>query len=333
MQIDIKTADVTPLRQTFKHVKERIGEGKQASRYQEATIALQPESNFHYRPYWDSERELYDKRRTAIEMEDWYAFRDPRQFYYGTWTIARSKQQDATERNFNFVEKRNLLDLVSDEWRQKISEILIPLRHVEYGANLNNYYVTSYGYGAAITQMTAFAGMDRLGIAQYISRIGLILDGNSGEVLTSAKEAWMSNPMWQPLRKMVEELLVVDDWFELFVAQNFVLDGILYPLVYERLDAAISQNGGSSLAMLTEFMVEWFAESKRWVDATLKTAAQESDTNKALLEQWTSKWVANVNEALSPIAEHSFGADGEKILGELQAELKARAKKKCALEI
>jgi len=333
MQIDIKTAEVTPLRQTFRHVKDHIGEGKQASRYQEATLRLQPEANFHYRPYWDPERELYDTRRTAIEMENWYAFKDPRQFYYGTWTITRSKQQDATERNFNFVEKRNLLDLMSDEWRQKVSEILIPLRHVEYAANLNNYYVTSYGYGAAITQMTAFSGMDRLGIAQYISRIGLILDGNSGEVLTGAKEAWLNNPLWQPLREMVEELLVVEDWFELFVAQNFVLDGLLYPLVYERLDKVVSENGGSSLAMLTEFMVEWFAESKRWVDATVKTAAQESAANKAQMEQWSAKWIARVSGALSPIAEHSFGADAEQVMGELQEELKARAKKKCALEL
>lgn len=333
MHIDIKTTEVKQLRQTYRHVKDHIGEGKLASRYQEATIALQPETNFHYRPYWDPERELYDKRRTAIVMEDWYAFRDPRQFYYGTWTITRAKQQDATERNFKFVEKRNLLDLLSDEWKQKVSEILIPLRHLEYGANLNNYYVTSYGYGAAITQMTAFAGMDRLGIAQYISRIGLILDGNTGDVLTSAKQAWMDEPLWQPLRELAEELLVVDDWFELFVAQNFVLDGLLYPLVYERLDKVVSENGGSSLAMLTEFMSEWFVESKRWVDATLKTAAQESDANKELLAKWSAKWIARVSGALSPVAEHGFGADAEQIMVELQNELKTRAKKKCAIDL
>lgn len=333
MQIDIKTAEVTPLRQTFNHVKERIGENKQASRYQEATIALQPEANFHYRPYWDADRELYDKRRTAIVMDDWYAFRDPRQFYYGTWTIARSKQQDATERNFNFVEQRNLLELMSEEWSQTVAEILIPLRHVEYAANLNNYYVTSYGYGAAITQMTAFAGMDRLGIAQYISRIGLILDGNSGESLAAGKEAWINNPLWQPLRRLVEDLLVVEDWFELFVAQNLVLDGLLYPMVYERLDAVVSKNGGSSLAMLTEFMSEWYAESKRWVDATIKTAAKESDANKELLQTWVTKWTEQVSNALLPVATHGFGVDATEVMADLQAEFKTRLAKKCALEI
>lgn len=222
---------------------------------------------------------------------------------------------------------------MSDEWRQKVSEILIPLRHFEYGANLNNYYVTSYGYGAAITQMTAFAGMDRLGIAQYISRIGLIIDGNTGDVLTSAKEAWINEPRWQALRKLVEDLWVVEDWFELFVAQNLILDGLLYPLIYERLDKVVSENGGSSLAMLTEFMSEWFAESKRWVDATMKTAAQESEANKALLEQWSAKWIERAGEALLPIAEHGFGAEAAQIMEELHQDLKVRAKKKCALDL
>jgi hypothetical protein len=38
--------------------------------------------------------------------------------------------------------------------------------------------------------------------------------------------------------------------------------------------------------MLTEFQVDWFDETSRWVDATLKTAADESLANAAQLAQW-----------------------------------------------
>jgi phenol hydroxylase P1 protein len=34
---------------------------------------------------------------------------------------------------------------------------------------------SAYGYGTVITQACIFAAMDRLGMAQYISRIGLSL--------------------------------------------------------------------------------------------------------------------------------------------------------------
>jgi len=333
MQIDIKTADIKPLRNTFDHVARRLGKDKPASRYQEATLDLQPVTNFHYRPLWDPDHEIYDPRRTAIVMEDWYAFRDPRQYYYGTWTMTRARQQDHMEKNFAFFEKRRLVDVLSEEWRDKVAKLLVPLRHAEYTANLNNTYMAAYGYGTAITQACQYAGLDHLGIAQYLSRIGLVIADGGTEALDDGKRAWLEDECWQPLRRLCEDMLVVKDWFELFVAQNLVLDGLLYPLAYDRFDTVISRHGGSALAMLTEFALEWFGESSRWVDATLKTAAAESEENKAQLEAWANAWSERVTEALRPLAQAEFGEEGAATLAEIRGELAARALKKSGLTI
>jgi len=332
MQIDIKTTDIKPIRQTFDNVAARIGAGKLASRYQEATFDVQATHNFHYRPYWDPGHELYDPRRTAIVMEDWYAFKDPRQFYYGTWTITRAKQQDNAERNFGFVEKRELLSLMSDDWRTRVANVLLPLRHVEYAANQNNCQIAAYGYGTAITQTGAFAMMDHLGMAQYLSRIGLLLDGNTGDLLAAAKRQWMEDETWQPLRRLVEDTMVLDDWFEAYTAQNFVINGLIYPMVYDRFDLAVSEHGGSTLTMLTTFMVDWYADSNRCVDAFMKIAAEESADNKALLEKWCAHWTGRAEEAMEPLAKLAFGGKGSEVLAEMVAELKARGEKKCKLE-
>src|SRR5260370_41229957 len=99
MRLDIKTPGAQPVRQTFSHIARRLGADKPASRYQEATLELQPEVNFHYRPLWEPEFEIYDQGRTALVMNDWYAFKDPRQYYYGAYTITRARQQEATETN------------------------------------------------------------------------------------------------------------------------------------------------------------------------------------------------------------------------------------------
>lgn len=332
MTIEIKTTSIEPLRHTFDNVARRIGGDKPASRYLEAMYDLQATANFHYRPYWDPEHELYDKGRTAIVIEDWYVFKDPRQFYYGAWTMTRSKQQDATERNFNFVDKRNLADTVDAEWRAKAGRILIPLRHLEYAANLNNCYIAAYGYGTATTQAAMFAAIDRLGVAQYLSRIGLILDKNTSESLDVAKNAWLSDPIWQPLRALCERLLVTRDWFELLVAQNFVLDGLLYPLIYDRFDKTMVQHTGTVISMLTEFMNDWYAETSRWVDMMLKTAAEESSGNKARIEAWVTQWRGQAMQALDPVAEEIFGERKGHVLAELESELIQRAGKKCGLE-
>ena len=119
--------------------------------------------------------------------------------------------------------------------RQKITDYILPLRHYEWGANMNNYQICSLGYGAAITSAAALHGSDRLGNAQYITRIALALSENETDIIDGAMQAWMDNKDWQGVRKLVEDSLVVEDWFELFVAQNFVMDGLVHGLFFDKI--------------------------------------------------------------------------------------------------
>lgn len=236
MSLQIKTNVIKSRRQTYEHIAKRLGEDKPATRYQEGTWDVQPVINFHYRPTWNPEQELYDTSLTAIRMADWYSFNDPRQLYYGTYTIARHKMMEAEESHFKIVEKNDLTSLMTPEWRQKIKEVLLPLRHYEWGANMNNCDFSDKAYGTAISQVGLYATMDRLGMAQIISRIGLQLDDNTGKSLEQAKTDWMESDLWQGVRKMVEDCFVLEDWFELCVAQNFCMDGVVFPLFYQHFE-------------------------------------------------------------------------------------------------
>ncbi|PKO51017.1 MAG: phenol hydroxylase, partial [Betaproteobacteria bacterium HGW-Betaproteobacteria-21] len=231
MHIDLRTVTIKPLRHTYDHVARRIGGDKPASRYQEGTFDLQATANFHYRPTWDPAHEIFDTSRTAITMADWYAFKDPRQFYYGAYTLARAKQQDTAEANFDFVENRGLAQALPVELKDAVLRLLVPLRHVAWGSNMNNASVCAYGYGTAFTQPCIYQSMDQLGIAQYLTRVGLLL--GDADTLDEGKRAWMEDDAWQGLRRYVEDTFVLQDPFELFVAQNVALDGLVYPLVYE----------------------------------------------------------------------------------------------------
>lgn len=325
MQMDLRTVAIKPLRQTFDHVARRIGGDKPASRYQEGTFDLQMETNFHYRPYWAPEYELFDKNRTAIVMQDWYAFKDPRQFYYGTYTLARAKMQETAEADFQFVEERKLADLLPAHVRQSALDILVPLRHVAWGGNMNNGTMCDYGFGTAITQPCMYQAMDQLGIAQYLSRLGMLL--GDADDLDAGKQAWLNDAKWQELRRYVEDTLVVKDWFELFVAQNLVLDGLLYDLMYTHFDQKLAAQAGPTISMLTRFQSEWFAESSRWVDNSIKTAAAESAANKEQLSKWTAQWRDRAFVALLPIATHIFGDQVAEVIDEMLAAFTARANK------
>ncbi|MFW1875303.1 phenol hydroxylase, partial [Acinetobacter baumannii] len=84
---------------------------------------------------------------TVLQMQDWYAFKDPRQFDYGTYVQHRARLQDTAESNFAFFEKRQLAEHVSDEVKAKVIEYLLPFRHVEQTANLHMRSGSAYGYG------------------------------------------------------------------------------------------------------------------------------------------------------------------------------------------
>lgn len=324
MQIDLRTVAIKPMRHTFDHLVERFGD-KPASRYQEGSYNIQQESIFHYRPSWDADNVLFDKKRTKIQMKDWYALKDPRQYYYGSYTIARARQQEAAESSFEMIEDRGLADLLPADLKQTALNVLVPMRHVEWGGNMGNSYISAYGYGTVITQPCLYHAMDHLGVAQYLTRIGLVLDGP--EALDAAKEAWMSGADWQPMRRHVENLLVVQDWFEIFVAQNLVLEGLLNPMLYDHLDAEFSAKGGTAISMMTRFMAEWSTETAKWVDAQIKVAAAESAENKAVLSDWVQQYRAATLEALAPIARLAFGENADETLAELTNEFNTRCAK------
>jgi len=326
MNIDLQAREIKPLRNTFAHVAKYIGGDKVASRYQEATLGAQPSANFHYRPTWDPEYEIFDTSRSAIVLADWYVLRDPRQFYYATWTMTRARQQDAMESNFQFVETRAMIEKIPAKVRDKVLQVLLPLRHVAWGANMNNASICAYGYGTAFTAPAMFHAMDHLGVAQYLTRLGLAMGDPS--VLEDGRQAWLNDPHWQVLRHVVEDTLVIQDPFELFVAQNLVLDGLLYPLIYGAfVDDRVALQGGTAVAMLTAFMPEWHEESARWVDAVVRAAAAESDANRQLLMTWVGTWSARALAALAPVAAMALGQDGQQTLHEVQTRFVDRCGK------
>lgn len=327
MNIDIQAEAITPRRHTFSHIARRFGVDKPASRYEEATYDVQPVANFHYRPTWAPEFELYDVARTRIVMADWYVFRDPRQFYYATYNISRAAMQQSFDDAVNFVEKRGLVAGVAPAWREAVAAYLLPLRHLEWAANMNCQLIADWGYGTQITSAAAFCGADRLGLAQVISRIGLVLGEGGDDHLVAAKTLWVDGAAWQPLRRLAEDMLVLRDWFEVYVAQLVVLDGLVYPLLCESFDAAGVAHNGAPISMMTGFLADWFADNSRWTDAVMKAAAGESDANRTVLNGWLRQWGERAHEALLPVARQVLGEEGDAAVAQARRQLSARLEK------
>ncbi len=309
MSVQIKTINLEPKRHTFAHIARRFGEDKPASRYQEATYDVQATENFHYKPLWEPEFWQYDLGKTAVKMADWYKPMDPRQYYYATYNIARANMNQAVERNFTFVDDRGLLTKASGEAQAAIKHGLLPLRHLHWGSNMNMSEACHRGYGTAVTAPFMFSAMDHLGIAQIISRIGLVLDGQTGASLDEAKQSWLFDPMWQETRKLIEDTFVERDWFALFTAQALGVNGVLFAMYYKAMEPAW-KDAGMPVSLISEFMTDWLTDESRWSDAVIKTVAAESEDNKALISGWAKNGIVRAVAAAKPLSAALLGDNG-----------------------
>lgn len=323
---EIKSIYIKPKRETFGHVERRIGKGKSATRYQEATYDIQATGNFHYKPLYNSKFELYDKNKTAIKMDDWYKFLDPRQFHYSSYVSTRAKQQEVTEQNFTFIENRGLINLIPQDVKENILTKILPLRHYEWGANLNNLQLVSETYGAALASPFMFHATDRVGNAQNITKNALMISENDTQVLDVAKELWEKDSSWQPLRKAMEDSFVIEDWFELHIAQNVIMDGFLQPLFFDLYEKKLNENTIGTQGMMTEFMRVWFKESKKWLDKIIQVASSESSENSEILSKWAIKYIEIMEEATLTLAKNLF-ENPDEVVESIKTELIARLNK------
>ncbi|PKG98557.1 aromatic/alkene monooxygenase hydroxylase subunit beta [Paraglaciecola sp. MB-3u-78] len=322
MSVEIKTNSVSTIRNTYSHIKRRFGD-KPATRYQEASYDIEATENFHYKPLWDPQRSLNDASRTSIKMKDWYQISDPRQFYYGAYVGNRAKMQESAETSYKFCEKRDLISSLEESIQLKILKYLVPFRHLNLSANMNNSMIAGDSIATTVAQAHIYQSMDHLGMGQYLSRIALMIDGNTGAALNTSKTFWMDDPMWQPMRKLAEDSMVVQDWFELSLLQNLLIDKALFSFVYEAMDEWFGTLGAKDISMLTEFMRDWNKDTTRWILAVVKTAVAESDDNKEKLQAWVNLWEPQVFAALAPIAQETVGKEAlPKIQNELAALLK-----------
>jgi len=101
----------------------------------------------------------------------------------------------------------------------------------------------------------------------------------------------------------------------------------LHPLIFQHYERRASAEHGPALSLLTQFMTDWFDESARWVDATIKTAALQSPANETLLRDWIANYGTVCNDALASYASAVFGQDADIALAQIDAAFETRVAK------
>jgi phenol hydroxylase P1 protein len=303
VQYELRTQVIEPKRKTFDNLVARYGD-RPASRYEEGSIDIQAKENFHFRPLWAPDKEIYDETFSVLRLTDPYSFLDPRQFYYAPYVTSRATMFDAFASTLDYLEERGMFERLPQAWSELFQTVVLPLRHYESAAQMVSCDTARFGFGTTITQCAAYAAFDRVGNAQLISRVGISLGGGSADLLDVAKTSWLEDEALQPLRRLAEELLVERDWGRSLVALD-VADQLLYPLLYTYLDEAALNGGAGSYSLIAQHLSKWFKDQRRWLDALYRawtTDPELGETNKVLLAEIVESALAGAQVAANALA-------------------------------
>lgn len=304
-QYEIKQKVIEPKRLAFDYLMKRYG-NRIASRYEEATVDVQQRENFHYRPTWREGVEIFDVNYSELKLTDYYAFLDPRQYYYYTYNATRAKNYEAVDKYFEFCKERGLFEKIDENWLKVLNRYFIPLRHLEYAGWILLVGVVRFGYGTSITQCAEFNACDKYGNAQLITRIAFELSEPDGDIFENAKKTWLEDKIFQPLREYVERLLTVQDWGEVLIGQNLALDVFVNPLVYVELDNLAVENGVSVFSFFSKYFYDIYMDNMRWTEELFKVLLNDpnyGENNRKFIESKLSYYADKVSKAVNEFGD------------------------------
>jgi toluene monooxygenase system protein E len=247
----------------------------------------------------------WQRRQTLaseLRVNDWESFRDPRETTYASY-VARQKEKEVfVEGLLRSMEQSDYDRSLPRSWVAALGAVLPVLRFPCHALQMTAAFLGQTAPASAVVIVCAFQVGDeirRIERLAYRMRQLQELEPGFG---TDSKLIWQSRAEWQPLRRLVETLLVTYDFGEAFVALNLVLKPIFDDFVTLGLARLAEANGDSMLGNLLFSLGEdsaWHHEVSREL---VRFAVRDSSENRALVESWLRRWQEPVGEAARALA-------------------------------
>jgi toluene monooxygenase system protein E len=242
-------------------------------------------------------------RGSPLRLDDWERFQDPRQTTYTRYT----ELQEAKE-----VFVRGLLRALDGTahdrelppaWVQFLGRILGPLPYPVHGLQMVAAYLGSMAPGGRLVSTCLMQAADEIRRIQVLVFRTQQLRRAKPDLADGGRELWQEAPAWQPLRALVERLLVTYDWGEAFVALNLVVKPMFDGLFTAQLARLAQLRGDGPLARILFSLGEDGRWHLDWSLALVRLAIEEHADNRAVIAGWIEQWGPAALAAVEPLGE------------------------------
>lgn len=246
--------------------------------------------------------EWYRKYRThsALQHDDWDAFRDPDEQVYRTYNLVQDGQENYVQGLFDQFSDRGHDQTLSDDWLQTLARAYTPARYLYHTAQMASAYITTMAPASTISTCATFQAADCLRWLSHTAyRTAELAKSHPAKHFGEGERtAWEQDPCWQGFRELMEKGLVAWDWGEAFAVLNLVAKPAINIALHQQLGQVARHEQDTLLALLSDAQSRDSERHDRWTEALVGFIAQR-ERNVSIIQGWLAKWRPLAEQAIS----------------------------------
>ena len=285
-----------PARRTYWHLENL---GRKPSEYDIVTSKLlfYPERGFEVDTPISEWYAKYQKG-SRLQCKDWDAFRDPRETTYTKYTELQKNKETFVDGLLNVVDATGYDASMTITWRVRLERVLPVLRYPLHGLQMLSAYVGQMAPGGRVVVASALQAADEMRRIQRCAYRMRQIQETRATFGADSKTLWQDDPMWQPMRQVIERMLVTYDFGEAFVALNFVLKPAFDELFMVHFARLAASQGDEVLSQIFQSLNEDCVWHRQWSTALAAMLVRADVANHAAMKAWADQWHEPVMQAV-----------------------------------
>ena len=297
---------------------------RRATIYEDVTVDIQPDPERHLLQGWvygfaDGKPGGYPQEWTKLKSSNWHEFLDPNEEWEQTIYRNNANVVRQIHQNLENARAARAFQNWNRGWITVVQRHVSAWAHVEHGIGMHVYLPANRDAPTnMINNALAVAAAHKLRFGQdmilYNLELSEEIEGFDGE---AHKEAWNNDPVWQGVRRNVEEITAIRDWAEAFFAATVVFEPLVGELFRSEfvMQAAAPQGDFVTPTLMGagESDTARDARVSRRLFSMLADDDEHGEENRRTMQGWLNEWAPKslaAGRALQPI----WSQPGEKVI-------------------
>jgi toluene monooxygenase system protein E len=250
-----------------------------------------------------------------IKVADWNGFRDPDQMTYRKYTTVQDQQETYVEGLLAEFTSKNSDGALSLAAVDLLTSVFAPSRYLGHGLQMLSAYVQQLAPSSYIANAATFQTADQLRRVQLTAyRTKQLSETFQDRQFGLTERAiWETSPAWQPLRELVENLLVAYDWHEAFIGTQLVAKPIADRITLHHFANLARAQGDELDALIADNLYKDALRSRRWTVACTRFLIAGENANRPALLETLARWRALGDAAIAGGAQLLAASPGANV--------------------